>query len=89
MQADLVTIGRLFKQVCPEGIFAFRFFDASIAMLYEKDRKTAALINTAAGISIFISCIGLFGLALFTAKKRDMQISIRKILGPVLLISQQ
>ena len=47
MQADLVTIRRLFKQVCPESIFTYRFFDASIAMLYEKDCKTAALINVA------------------------------------------
>jgi len=80
MQADLVTIGRLFKQICPEGIFAYRFFDASISMLYEKDHKTAALINTAAGISFFISSIGLFRLALFTAKKAR-EISIRKIPG--------
>jgi len=81
MQAGLATIGRLFKEVYPEGVFTYRFFDASIAMLYEKDRKTAALINAAAGISIFISCIGLFGLALFTAKKRAREISIRKVLG--------
>jgi ABC-type antimicrobial peptide transport system permease subunit len=50
-------------------------------MLYEKDRQTAVLMNTAMGITIFISCMGLFGLVLFMAEKRAKEISIRKILG--------
>jgi ABC-type antimicrobial peptide transport system permease subunit len=64
-----------------------------LASLYEKDRQTATLINLAMAITIFISCIGLFGLTLFTAEKRAKEISIRKVLGAtvsniVLLLSK-
>jgi len=67
--------------VYPEKAFAYRFYDESLALLYEKDSQTATLINTSMGIAIFISCIGLFGLALFTAEKSAKEVSIRKILG--------
>jgi len=50
-------------------------------MLYQKDQQTATLMNTSMLITIFISCIGLFGLSLFTTEKRAKEISIRKILG--------
>jgi ABC-type antimicrobial peptide transport system permease subunit len=49
--------------------------------MYEKERRTAALVNVAMIITIFISCMGLFGLALFTAEKRTKEIGIRKVLG--------
>ena len=65
----------------PEATFDYKFYDESIALLYEKDQQTATLMNTAMAITIFISCIGLFGLVLFTAEKRAKEISIRKILG--------
>ena len=74
-------IEKVWKQVYPAANFDYRFYDESIALLYEKDRQTAKLINTATIITIFISCIGLFGLALFTTEKRSKEISIRKILG--------
>ena len=67
--------------VYPAGTFDYHFYDESLARAYEKDRQTANLVNTSMCITIFISCIGLFGLVLFTAEKRAKEISIRKILG--------
>lgn len=69
------------KNIYPYSPFSYKFYDDTLAQLYEKDRQTATLINTSAAITIFISCIGLFGLALFTARKRAKEISIRKVLG--------
>jgi putative ABC transport system permease protein len=69
------------KAVYPGRAFNYRFFDESLDRLYEKDRQTATLVNTSMAITILISCIGLFGLALFTAEKKAKEISIRKILG--------
>jgi putative ABC transport system permease protein len=77
----LARIKTAWKSVYPAGTFQFSFFDESIALLYEKDRQTAALMNTAMFITIFISCIGLFGLAMFSAETRTKEIGIRKILG--------
>ncbi len=81
IKQTLVQIEKEWKQIYPGGSFKYEFYDESLAMLYEKDEQTAVLINTATGITIFISCIGLFGLALFTSQRRAKEISIRKILG--------
>ena len=56
-------------------------FDETIAAFYEKEEKTAQLMNTAMVIAIFISCMGLFGLAAFMAQQRTKEIGIRKVLG--------
>ncbi len=65
----------------PEATFDFRFYDDVIAELYRKERQTSTLIGTATGITIFISCLGLFGLATLTASQRTKEIGIRKVLG--------
>ena len=57
------------------------FFDDNIAKLYESEQKTSALLNIAMIIAIFISCMGLFGLATFTAQQRMKEIAVRKVLG--------
>jgi putative ABC transport system permease protein len=49
--------------------------------MYSNEQKTATLMNVATAVSIAISCMGLFGLSLFTAGQRKKEISIRKVLG--------
>jgi len=78
------TLGRMaqaWKLVYPETPFNYTFLDDSIASMYEKERKTATLMNTAMVITIFISCMGLLGLVMFTAGRRKKEIGIRKVLG--------
>jgi ABC-type antimicrobial peptide transport system permease subunit len=81
IKTTISQIEQLWKQVYPASTFKYQFYDETLALLYEKDQQTATLAYTALAITIFISCIGLFGLALFTAEKRSKEISIRKILG--------
>lgn len=81
VKTTLSQIEKTWKEIYPGADFNYRFYDLSLALLYEKDQQTATLVNTSMAISIFISCMGLFGLALFTVKKRAKEISIRKILG--------
>jgi ABC-type antimicrobial peptide transport system permease subunit len=81
LKAQLDRIEQAWKTVYPAGTFQFSFFDESIALLYEKDRQMASLMNTAMFITIFISCIGLFGLAMFSIETRAKEIGIRKVLG--------
>jgi len=69
------------KKIFPETIFDYSFLNESIARLFEQEQKTVWLMNVAMGITIFISCMGLFGLVMFTAEKRAKEISIRKVLG--------
>ena len=70
-----------FKNIYPESTFQSRFFDESLERLYLREHQTAEIMNIAMGIAIFISCMGLFGLAAFTANQRTREIGIRKVLG--------
>jgi hypothetical protein len=77
----LGRIERIWKEMYPGKPFTYSFLDDSIAAMYAKEQKTETLINTASAIAIFISCMGLFGLSLFSTGQRSKEISIRKVLG--------
>ena len=77
----LSKIEKVWKGLYKGAPFNYTFLDESIARMYEKERRTATLTNVAMIITIFISCMGLFGLALFTAEKKTREIGIRKVLG--------
>lgn len=79
--ATIQPIEAAWKVVYPGQTFDIKFYDETIALQYEADRRTAGLVDTAMGIAIFISCIGLFGLALFSSEIRTKEIGIRKVLG--------
>ena len=69
------------KKLYPGEPFEYNFLNESISWLYGQDEKTAWLVNAAMFITIFISCMGLFGLGMFTAQRRTKEIGIRKVLG--------
>jgi hypothetical protein len=77
----LVDMEGDWKSVYPEEPFRFSFLDDSIANLYAMDLLIEWLTNVAMGVTIFISCLGLLGLAIFTTAKRTREIGIRKVLG--------
>ena len=57
------------------------FLDESFEDLYRSDRRMGVIFRTFAGLAIFISCLGIFGLAAFTAQQRTKEIGVRKVLG--------
>jgi ABC-type antimicrobial peptide transport system permease subunit len=67
--------------VYPGGVFTYRFYDELLGAAYQKDEQTGILMNSAMALTIIISCIGLFGLAMFTAEIRTREIGIRKVMG--------
>jgi ABC-type antimicrobial peptide transport system permease subunit len=69
------------KKIFPDQEITVRFLDETVQNFYEQERRTAILANTATGLAIFISCLGLFGLASFTTIQRTKEIGIRKALG--------
>ncbi|MFD1143267.1 ABC transporter permease [Larkinella insperata] len=81
LKEALARIEEQWKAVHPDKKFEYEFLDEQIAKLYEKEQKTGRLVNTATAVAILISCMGLFGLATFTAEQRTKEISIRKVLG--------
>jgi putative ABC transport system permease protein len=70
-----------YKKIYPDQEVTIRFLDDTVQSFYEQERRFAILANTATALAIFISCLGLFGLASFTAIQRTKEIGIRKVLG--------
>jgi ABC-type antimicrobial peptide transport system permease subunit len=81
MKGIIDKMEALFARSYPKEQFNSRFYDESIARLYEQEHQTAWMVNIGMVIAIFISCMGLFGLAAFTANQRTREIGIRKVLG--------
>lgn len=79
--SSLETIDRLVKQMEPNYPVSRRFVDESFALKFQNERLLGILSNWFGGFAIFISCLGLLGLALFMAEQRKKEISIRKVLG--------
>jgi hypothetical protein len=79
--ARMEEVKAIWNRFYPDQPFAFTFLDESIARFYEAEQRTAKLMRTAMGIAILISCLGLFGLATYSAGQRTKEIGIRKVLG--------
>ena len=61
--------------------FHYQFFDDDFDSLYRSERRIGTIVGYFAGLAIFISCLGLFGLAAFMAERRTKEIGIRRVLG--------
>ncbi|MBS1503375.1 MAG: ABC transporter permease [Bacteroidetes bacterium] len=80
-KTTITAMASAWKEVYPNDDFEYQFFDESIARLYVTEQKTSALLSWATGLSILISCLGLLGLAIYTANQRTKEIGVRKVLG--------
>ncbi len=71
----------LYKDFNPGYPFRYTFMDDNFQQLYASERRVSVLSRYFAGLAILISCLGLFGLAMFNAKQRAKEIGVRKVLG--------
>ena len=90
----LAFLEQTWKQFLPDRPFEFEFVDESVNRVYRTDQKLAQMVGTFALLAIVVACLGLFGLAAFTAEQRTKEIGVRKILGAsvksiVLLLSTE
>jgi len=81
VSSSLAEIDRLVKEINPDYPVDRRFVTDSFAEKFEDEQLLGTLSNWFGGFAIFISCLGLLGLALFMAEQRKKEISIRKVLG--------
>lgn len=79
--STLSTIRETWESVNPAYPFEYNFFDAEFERLYRAETQMAGIIQSFAALGILIACLGLFGLASFSAEQRTKEISIRKVLG--------
>jgi putative ABC transport system permease protein len=81
VKATMDALAKNYKEVFPNQTMHPHFMDDEIRDMYYEEQNTASLVRVAMGLAIFISCMGLFGLSLFTAERRAGEIGIRKVLG--------
>jgi ABC-type antimicrobial peptide transport system permease subunit len=74
-------IGAIFKKYDPNSPFDYRFVDEDYAKKFDNEERIGKLASSFAGLAIFISCLGLFGMASFMAEQRIKEIGVRKVLG--------
>jgi putative ABC transport system permease protein len=78
---NLQTAGQILKKYNPAYPFTYQFIDREYQQKFNDQQQTGTLAFVFAGLTIFISCLGLFGLASYMAENRSKEIGIRKVLG--------
>ena len=81
MPALVAQIETEWKQVAPGQPFSYAFLEDSFDQMYRAEQRIGTIALTFACLAIFIACLGLFGLAAFTAEQRTKEIGVRKVLG--------
>ncbi|NJM24939.1 MAG: FtsX-like permease family protein [Bacteroidia bacterium] len=80
-QAALGALEELWHQFAPGQPFKYLFMDQHLQNLYESEKRAGEIFGVFAGIAIIIACVGLFGLAAYTANLRTKEIGVRKVMG--------
>ena len=81
MATTMQSIKKLWQQTFPNYVYEYRFLDDKIASFYKQENQLSQLYKIFAAIAIFLSCLGLYGLASFMAVQRIKEVGIRKVLG--------
>ncbi|MDR2231890.1 MAG: ABC transporter permease [Tannerella sp.] len=84
-QQAIAALEKVWHQYNPDAAFKYSFMDETFDRLYRSDIRTNMLFGTFAVIAILISCLGLFGLVVFSAELKTKEIGIRKVLGASIL----
>ena len=81
LQEVVSRTAQQYKKYAGDMPFSYHFLDKQLDARYQSDERAGALFNLFAAIAIFISCLGLLGLATYTAQMRTKEIGVRKVLG--------
>ncbi|MBZ5859614.1 ABC transporter permease [Flavihumibacter profundi] len=79
--ATLQSVKTIWEQAFPNFVYEYRFLDDKIENFYKQENQLSQLYKIFAAIAIFLSCLGLYGLASFMAAQRIKEVGIRKVLG--------
>ena len=79
--AALDRVRAAWERFAPGYAFEYRFLDADFDRLYRDEQRLGQLFGFFAGVAVFIACLGLFGLAAYTAERRRKEIGVRKVMG--------
>ncbi len=81
IQGNVARLSDLYRQYFPGNPFEYYFADENYNKQYQTEQQYGRIFTVAASLAILIACLGLFGLAAFTAEQRTKEIGVRKVLG--------
>nr|WP_255651144.1 ABC transporter permease [Cesiribacter sp. SM1] len=81
MESSLAQVETVWNSFSPDYPLEYKFLDENFEQMYLAEDKLKALLGIFTGLAIFVGCLGLFGLAAFSAERRKREIGIRKVLG--------
>lgn len=81
ISSTLQSVKKIWEQIFPDFVYEYRFLDDKIDNFYKQENQLAQLYKIFSAIAIFLSCLGLYGLASFMAVQRIKEVGIRKVLG--------
>ncbi len=84
----VAAMEKIWKQTAPDDPYEYSFLDESFDKLFREEQRLSQLFTVMSSIAIFVACLGLLGLASFTAEQRTKEIGIRKVMGCVSIIPQ-
>ena len=81
MASTMQSVKKIWEQTFPDYSYEYKFLDDKIGSFYKQENQLSQLYKAFAAIAIFLSCLGLYGLASFMAVQRIKEVGIRKVLG--------
>ncbi len=85
IESTIKALENIDQKLNPAYPFKYDFIDQDLANLYKGEQQMGSIFNLFAGLAIFISCLGLYGLSAFMAEQRTKEIGVRKVLGASLM----
>lgn len=77
----MAQIEQTWKQILPQYEFEYQFLDETFDKLFDQEKRLGQLFGVFSGLAIFVSCLGLFGLASFTMEQNKKSVAVRKVMG--------
>lgn len=81
LKEGLLFVDKTFADIAPEFPMSYQFLDDSLRELYEKEQQQMRVFASFSTLSIFLACLGIFGLAAYASQQRQKELGIRKVLG--------
>jgi len=81
LDAAVAELKKICMSLNPRYPFSYEFVDKDLERMYQSEQRLGSLFSVFAGLGLFISCLGLYGLSAFLAERRTKEIGVRKVLG--------
>ncbi len=81
LSATIQSVKKIFEETLPDFVYEYKFLDEKIDGFYKQENQLSQLYKIFAAIAVFLSCLGLYGLASFMAVQKIKEVGIRKVLG--------